>query len=96
MGKVYLNQSSLRIHLTTGVDITGAVTKKIKYVKPDGTAGEWTAQIDDPTAGSIYYDLSGTELDQTDTWTLWAWIEFSDNRTAPGEPVKMIVHTEGE
>ena len=96
MGKVYLNQSSLRIQLTTNVDITGATETLIKYKKPSGTTGQWTAQVEAAGDGIIYYDLTGTELDEIDTWTLWAYVTFSDDRVAPGEPVKMIVHTEGE
>ena len=96
MGKIYLNQSSLRIQLTTDVDITGATVTDIKYAKPSGIAGSWTATIDDPGAGSIYYDLTGIELDEVGTWTFWAYVTFADTRSAPGEPVKVTVYTEGE
>jgi hypothetical protein len=96
MGKVYLNQDSLRIILVTEVDITGATVRQIKYKKPSGTTGNWTATELDPTAGSIYYDLTGTELDESGTWKLWAYVTFLDGRSAPGEPVSLIVHTEGE
>jgi len=96
MGKIYLNQSSLRIQLTTNVDITGATEQVIKYIKPDATTGEWVATIEADGDGIIYYDLTGTELDVAGTWTLWAFVTFSDARTAPGEPVKVTVHTEGE
>lgn len=96
MGKIYLNQSSLRIQLTTNVDITGATSTLIKYKKPSGSTGSWIASIEAAGDGIIYYDLTGTELDETGTWTLWAHVTFSDTRVAPGEPVKMIVYTEGE
>jgi hypothetical protein len=96
MGKIYLNQSSLRIQLTTNVDITGATARLIKYKKPSGATGSWIAQPGDLGAGVIYYDLTGTELNETGTWVLWAHVTFLDNRVAPGEPVNMIVHTEGE
>lgn len=96
MGKIYLNQSSLRILLTTEVDITGASVTQIKYKKPDETIGSWAAVVDDVGAGSIYYDLTGVELDQAGTWTFWAFITFADGRSAPGEPVKITVYTEGE
>jgi hypothetical protein len=97
MGKIYLNQDSLRIELTTDVDITGATLLEIRYKKPvSGDTGEWTAIVGDPGAGMIYYDLTGTELDEVGTWTFWAYVTFSDNRSAPGEPVKVTVYTEGE
>ena len=82
--------------MTTEVDVTGATTTQIKYKKPSGTTGNWTASVRDPGKGELYYDLTGTELDETGTWTLWAYVTFSDGRSAPGEPVKVIVHTEGE
>jgi hypothetical protein len=96
MGKIYLNQDSLRIQLTTGVDITGATTTKIKYKKPSEATGDWDATVEDVGAGSIYYDLTGTELDEVGTWTFWAYVTFADTRSAPGEPVKVTVYTEGE
>jgi len=96
MGKIYLNQSSLRIQLTTNVDITGATVTQIKYKKPSDATGSWTAQVEAVGDGIIYYDLTGTELDETGTWVLWAYVTFADARSAPGEPVNVIVHTEGE
>ena len=97
MGKIYLNQDSLRIELTTDVDITGATVTQIKYKKPvSGETGEWDATVEDTGAGSIYFDLTGTELDEVGTWTFWAYVTFADTRSAPGEPVKVTVYTEGE
>jgi len=96
MGKIYLNQSSLRLQLTTDEDITGATVTRIQYKKPSGTTGYWTAQVEAVGDGIIYYDLLGTELDEIGTWKIWAFVTFVDGRSAPGEPVSFIVHTEGE
>ena len=97
MGKVYLNQNSLRLKVDTSVDITGATTRLIKYKKPDGTAGQFIATEEAPaTAGVIYYDFVSTELDQEGPWTMWSYVTFSDARSAPGEPFKVIVYVEGE
>ena len=97
MGKVYLNQNSLRLKVDTGVDITGATTRLIKYKKPDATAGQFIATADTPTtAGIIYYDFVNTELDQEGVWTMWSYVTFADARSAPGEPFKLIVYVEGE
>jgi len=96
MGKIYLNQSSLRLKLVTGVDITGASVTQIKYKKPDGeTTGTFTATVEDAGAGSIYYDFADDELDQAGNWLFWAFITFSDGRSAPGEPVRVTVYEEG-
>ena len=96
MGKIYLNQSSLEITLTTKVDITGASARLIKYEKPSGDTGEWAAAEVDPGVGSIKYIFTGTELDELGTWKLWAHVTFPGGRSAPGELVNMVVSTEGE
>jgi hypothetical protein len=97
MGKIYLNQDSLRIQLTVDVSIAGATLQQIKYIKPiSGDTGFWSATVEDPNSGIIYYDLVGDELDEVGTWVLWAYVTFSDGRSAPGEAVNVVVHTEGE
>jgi len=100
MSKVYINQEALRIRLTTSVVITGATAKKIKYRKPDGTVGSWNAEVEDATNGIIYYDVkiteNGADIDQSGNWKFWAYITFSDGRSAPGELVKQYVYKEGE
>lgn len=94
MGKIYLNQNSLRIELETEVDINGATATLIKFEKPSGDTGEWSASVSDPGAGKIYYDLTGTELDEIGNWMLWAHVTFSDTRHAPGEPTRLVVYEE--
>ena len=93
---IYKNQSSLRIKLTTDVAITGALVRQIKYIKPDGSSGNWAATSEDDLTGIIYYDLEAGDLDQSGTWYFWAYITFSDGRSAPGEAVKVKVYDEGE
>lgn len=95
MSKIYVGQSSLRLKLTTGVDITGATTLQIKYKKPNGATGEWTALEYDETNGVIYYDFAANELDVSGRWIVWAYVIFSDGRDAPGEPYKFRVYEEG-
>jgi len=97
LSKVYKYQSALRIELTTGVDITGATVKRIKYKKPGGTEGYWDASVSDAITGVIYYDIQlDTEIDEAGEWTFWAYITFSDERSAPGEAMKHTFFTEGE
>ena len=95
MSAIFVGQNKLRIQLTTNVDITGATELLIKYKKPDGTTGSWTATSSDDTNGVIYYDLTDDELDQKGDWTIWAHVTFSDSREAPGEVVKVNIRTEG-
>lgn len=96
MGKIYQNQSSLRITATTGVDISGATALAIKYRKPSGTEGSWTATESDATEGIIYYDLvDENDLDEVGAWAIWGHVTFSDGRSAPGEPFTLTVKEEG-
>ncbi len=93
MGKIYVNQSSLKIILNTGVDLTTATTLQMGYKKPDDTVGYWTAQIQG-TEG-IYYNFVNDELNLVGTWAFWAYITFSDLRKAPSEPVNIKVYEQG-
>lgn len=95
MSKIYKNQSSLEIELTTSVDLTSA-TPVIKYIKPSGLTGQWTATIVTAATGVIKYDILSTEIDEVGSWRLWAYATFSDARSAPGEAVIMNVYNEGE
>lgn len=94
MGKIYKNQTNIRLIVTTGVDITDAQATKIKYQKPDGTTGQFDATPSDDTKGIIYYDL-GSALNIIGRYTFWAYITFSDGSSAPGQPFDVIVREEG-
>jgi hypothetical protein len=93
MNVIYKGQTALRIKLTTCVDITGALVKKIYYKKPDGTTGNVDAQTDSATGGVIYFDLpaGSTLIDQSGTWQFWAFVTFADNRSARGQSVNVRV-----
>jgi hypothetical protein len=96
MGKIYVGQTKLRIVRTCNVDITGATARKIKYIKPSGTAGELTATELTAATGDIYFDVvSTTTVDEPGSWITWAYVTFSDGRSAAGEPVIMKVYVEG-
>jgi hypothetical protein len=96
MGKIYVNQSELRLQLNTGVNLAGALAVKIKYIKPgETTEREFTAQVESSSLGTIYYDFQTGQLDKAGIWEFWAWVEFADTRIAPGEPIKLRVWTEG-
>ena len=93
---IFRNQTSLRVKLTTNVDITGATALKIKYRKPSGDTGEWTATSEDNSTGIIYYDIQAGDINESGNWVMWAYVTFSDSRSAPGEIVKVKVYEEGE
>ena len=93
MGKIYKNQTSLRIKLTTGVDITDAKTLQIKYIKPEGDTGTLTATENTAATGIIHYDIKTTDtwFDESGDWEFYAYVVFSDDRFARGESVLVKV-----
>jgi hypothetical protein len=95
VGKIYKDQSALKIDLETGIDLTSGVTVVyIKYQKPGSeTILQWTGTIEDTT--HITKILSGGEVDTVGDWTVWAYVEFTDGSEAPGEPSIFSVYTEG-
>jgi hypothetical protein len=97
MGRIFKGQSALTIRLTVGQDITGATSLKIKYKKPSGLEGEWTAVEVDATEGTIGYTMAdGDQLNEVGKWIFWAYVTFSDGKAAPGEPVEKWIYPEGE
>jgi hypothetical protein len=79
-----------------GIDITGAQELLIKYKKPSGETGEWSAESESDSEGIIYYDLlEPSDLDEAGKWIFWGWIRFEDGRMAPSQAIEVTVHTEG-
>ena len=96
MSKIYKNQNALRIELTTGVDLTSAQITRIKYKKPSGAEGYWNAVVSDAANGVMYYDVVlTTEIDEAGEWVFWAYVTFSDGKSAPGEIIKHSFFEEG-
>jgi hypothetical protein len=98
MSKIFVDQTYLRIILTTNVNITGAQETLIYYRKPNGTIGTLPAYVDDLEDGVIYHDLDSdsTLLDTRGAWKFWAYVKFADGRTARGETVGVTIWDEDE
>lgn len=101
MSKIYKDQSSLRITLKTGVDITGANALVVRAKKPSSTTTvpvivDLPALSENDSTGQIYHDFIDGELDESGKWTFWAYVTFADGRSAPGEPVTVTVYEEGK
>ena len=95
MGKVFIGQSALRITVKTFCDLEDVVSAVIKYRKPNGSAGEFSAAIGDPATGVIFHECLEGELNVTGWWRFWAFVTFADGRTAAGETAKVFVWKEG-
>jgi len=94
MSEYFNGQSDLDFTLNVGVDITSALSTVIKYIKPSGGTGSFTAAIQD-NSGIIYYSCVNGDIDEYGLWTFWAYITFSDGRSAPGKPFKITFKEEG-
>jgi hypothetical protein len=95
MGKVFKGQSALRIRVKTFTDLEGIDSASIKYRKPDGAWGEFSAGVSDTVKGVIFHECIEGELDIAGWWVFWAFITFADGRTAAGEAAKVFIWNEG-
>jgi len=96
MSKIFKEQSALRITLKTFTDMEGAASAVIKFIKPDGSNGEFDAAIGDPKRGVIFHEVIEGEIDVSGWWSFWAFVTFDDGRTAAGEASKVYVWEMGK
>lgn len=96
MKHIYMNQTALRLSLDTGIDLQEGDSGEIRYRKPDGSTGFFPAFINEYKEGVIFHDFTDSEeLDQWGWWRFWAYVTFSDGRTASGKSVNVFVYQEG-
>lgn len=96
MGKIFVGQTALAIRLNTGISLATSKSWLIKYRKPTGATGNWTATVYDSPNGVIQYTvLNASDLDVAGTWAMWAHITFNDNTVAAGEAASVPIYTEG-
>jgi hypothetical protein len=94
--KIFKGQSALRITLKTFCDLEGIISAGIRYRKPNGKTGELAAAVGDTEVGVIFHEVIEGEIDVSGWWAFWAFITFSDGRTAAGEAAKVYVWCEGK
>ena len=95
MGRIFLRQSALRITIKTFCDLEGIISAVIKFRKPGGIIGEFAAAVVDTAKGVISHECIEGEIDVPGWWVLWAFVTFSDGRTAAGQAAKVYVWKEG-
>ncbi len=89
---IFKGQSMLRLQITTNTPISGAQELRIKYKKPSGVTGHFSATSIDDINGVLIRDIiDNSEIDEQGDWTIWPWVKFSDGRDAPGFWVKMTI-----
>ena len=70
---VFIGDIGIKIILEVGADITTAISQKIKYRKPSGERGVWTATQE--TATSISYTtIAATDLNEIGVWLLQSYV----------------------
>lgn len=98
-GRIFTNQTALRLSLNTLVDfsITPPVAAKIHYKKPDLEEDKWDATIvENSTNGEIFVNFSDSiKFSQAGVWYLWSELEFADGRLAYGVTQKYTVRNAG-
>ena len=99
MGQIYRDQTALKIILDTELDLSSVSVARIKYIKPQRQEGFWVADIESPaTAGLISFTMTigDSEVDQSGSWTFWAYLIFGDGSEAPGEAFVEKLFIEGK
>jgi hypothetical protein len=96
MGKVYVNQTFLTVTLDTKQDISGLKSASIKYRKPSGATGTFTATVVDAEDGIIQYKFTTGQLNESGQWVFWPYIVFGNDDVAAGEPTHLMVYEEGQ
>ena len=94
MAKVFEGDIGTKITLDVGIDVSGATVKKMKYVKPDGTSGEWTAgQIEIiNTTKFRFTTVATTDLDVTGKWQVNTYAEVAGWKGHGEEYLELIVY----
>jgi len=68
---VYLNDIGTLIRVDVGSDITGATVHQIKYIKPDGSTGNWDANV---STQYLQHTTVEDDLDQIGEWIVQALV----------------------
>ena len=93
--KIFRGQTALRITVKTFCNLEGVLSAVIRYKKPNGKTGAFSAAVKDTAKGVISHEVIEGEIDVSGWWTFWAFITFDDGRTAAGETSRVYVWEEG-
>lgn len=92
--KYYKNQIGLKIVCNAHFIVSDAIVAKVRYIKPDGSTGEFEGVIEGDTIIS-YKTTSSDDLDQSGVWTFWPYAEFENGDKLPGNPKTVRIYEEG-
>jgi len=72
--ETYVNDT-VKLTIDTDIDISGYGTKQIRYQKPDGTTGCWTAGACPADVNCMTYTCVHGDLDQSGEWLIQAVVK---------------------
>jgi hypothetical protein len=93
--KIFMLQSALRITVKTFCDLEGIISAVIRFCKPDGVKGEFSAAVSERENDVIFHECIEGEINVSGWWAFWAFVTFADGRTAAGETAKVYIWCEG-
>lgn len=103
---IALGAEGVRIHADCVNDISAASVTRIKYKKPDGTTGFWTASkgstnvtVDGEILEAntyIYFDTVTDSVDAIGTWLVQAYIEMGTLKTHGNDDIGLYAWSELE
>jgi uncharacterized membrane protein len=97
MGKIYAEQTALKLIFETGVDLTDAEIT-LNALSPARAEKTFDLVIESPaTAGIVSYEVEDdTDFDEVGTWTFWVSVVYESLKTTCSEAVKIKFYGVGE
>jgi hypothetical protein len=80
-GKIFIGDYGVVVRVSTGVDLTGATSLKIKVIKPNGVEATWTAAAVSPvTSGDVTYTTALSDFNVAGTYKIQAEVTFTSSK----------------
>lgn len=93
MGKIYVNQTALKITFLLNNDISGYSAVNINVSQPDFSTATWTATVEDAETGEVYFDnFTTTTLSINGDYYLQPEVEFTNGNKILGETYILTVY----
>jgi hypothetical protein len=77
---LHVGQIGAVIRLTSTTDISSAVSYEIRFQKPSGATGSWTASLEG-TTNVEYTTVDADDLDEAGPWRFQAFATYGGGRT---------------
>ena len=86
-----INDIGLKITLETDINLAGNSVVSIRFKKPSGVEGSWTATVENSPTGQISYTTASGDIDEHGLWTLAAHALFTGGNDLEGNAIGMTV-----